>query len=209
MRKKVMRMRPLHGTLLSIPSTLCTHNPEYARKILWSSARFVPGVLFSTIITVVLLALETLLVLHGGSRVAVIVGLGLTVFHASYVVNTAMQAKIALSDLDRCLRGRPPVRLTPDLMARALRAARPRRSNLGLISKILTIGTPFFPIAAWAVGEIIELTAPEIREQLANLSEDDHRRKDTKRSKAVERAVVRTSNRIVLSNARTVLAPGF
>ena len=198
--------RGAHLLARSEQARQCSHDPEYAARILRSSLLFVPGVILSTIITMGLIGLEVVLI-RQPSHGWVGVGLFLALFHASYIVNTMMQARIAVADLDRCLRGYPPRRLTPEIMARSLRHARDSRTHVEIIPMILTIGTPFFPIAAWAIGEIIALTRPEVLQKIADLSEDEHRLiKPTGRARS---AVVSASREIVLGQAsRTVLAGG-
>jgi hypothetical protein len=170
---------------------------------------FLPVVLVSSITTALLVGTEALMILTG-ERWIIAVGAALALFHASFIVNTMMQARFAVSDIDRLIRGRKPKRFTPESMAAAIRASQAGGRRAGLATTFMTMATPFFPIAAWSVGEILALNRHEVREHLIKMAERE--RKPTTESTRTQvregQGVVLTSKRVVLGQARSVLAAG-
>lgn len=184
------------------------YDPDFARAIVRSSLYFVPGAFVSTVVMVALVALE-LTLLSSDYRLLVAAGAILAVFHASYAVNTAMQFRIAIVDFDRCMRGVTPRRFTPEYMGQAIHSVQSGKlRRISPVAHLLIVGTPFFSVASWAIGEIFALHRKEVREHIANLSEREHRIHRLLRNSGEERTLVRTSKDVVIGTARNVYALG-
>lgn len=191
----------------SAPSSRA-YDPAFARAIVRSSLYFVPGAFVSTVVMGALVALELTLI-SSAYRILVAAGAMLAVFHVSYAVNTAMQFRIAIVDFDRCVRGVHPHRFTPEYMAKAIHSVKSgKRRPVSPIARLLIVGTPFFSVASWAIGEIFALHAKEIHEHVANLSESEHRINRFLRTDREGRTLVRTSKDVVIRQAGTVHALG-
>ena len=165
-----------------------------------------PATVISTVFTVALVTFEVILlstnvgVLRFGAYLLILV-------HGAFAVNTLMQARVGVRDYLRCLRGWEPKYLTPERMARSARSTR----RVSWIGMLFTISTPFFPLAMWAVFEVMAFQVDTVRQHVADISEAQHRVRDHSADSDFvpsDQQVLRASRAVVLGQAsRGVWAP--
>jgi len=139
---------------------------SHARGMALRSLKLMPVTIVSTGATLAMLLLEITL-LHARWWPVAVLGAFVTLLHAGVAVSLGVFALGAVRDLLRTAFGRPKKMFTHEMLERAIEQADSHGdSQAWRLSYVLAVATPFFPVAMFAVSNLLGWYRCEEEEQM-------------------------------------------